>query len=229
MLARTLLAPACLTAACLGAPLHAEAPNLSADPQGQPGSVAQLVLAQQAYQTALRQGEVLALLSAIRLARGISQRPATGWTLETRGKALPDAPAGKPAAPQPGGETAMLIARNLAGEDPDLQDLVYALDAQLPGTHQDTALVASSDLAPGQTDVWTLPLFGEVLAEIGLIGDGDGPLTLTVADEGGTPLCTRPPGSQPRLCSLTPARNGFFTVAIANAGTTVNSYRLLAN
>lgn len=223
MLARSLLILACLTA-----PLHAEEPNLSARAQGQPGSVAQLILAQRAYQTALRQGEVLALLSAIHLARGITQRPATGWTLETQGQAA-DAPPGLSAAPDPADEAAMTIARNLAGEDPDLQDLVYALDAQVPGTHQDTALLATSDLGPGQTDVWTLPLFGEVLAEIGLIGDGDSPLSLTVADEGGTPLCTRPASSQPALCSLTPARNGFFTVRVSNRGPTVNSYRLLAN
>ena len=123
----------------------------------------------------------------------------------------------------------MTIARNLAGEDPDLQDLVYALDAQLPDADQDTAVVATSDLGPGQTDTWTLPLFGEVAAEVGLVGDGNGPLALTVADETGAVLCARPAGTGPALCSLTPARNGFFAVTVANAGTMVNSYRLLGN
>lgn len=224
MLSRSFLLFACLTA-----PLHAQEANLSADPQGAPGSVAQLILAQRAYQAALTQGEALALLAAIRLARGVTQRPATGWTLTTDGKPAPDAPPGQPAAPDPAGEDAMAIARNLAGEDPDLQDLVYALDAQLPDAHQDTAVVATSDLGPGQTDTWTLPLFGEVTAEIGLVGDGDGPLGLTVTGESGAVVCTRPAGTGPALCSLTPARNGFFTVTVANAGGMVNSYRLLGN
>ena len=223
MLARSLLILACLTA-----PLHAEEPNLSSRAQGQPGSVAQLILAQRAYQTALRQGEVLALLSAIHLARGITQRPATGWTLETQGQAA-DAPPGLSAAPDPADEAAMTIARNLAGEDPDLQDLVYALDAQVPGTQQDTALVATSDLGPGQTDVWTLPLFGEVLAEIGLIGDGDTPLGLAVVDDTGALVCALPPATAPAVCRFTPARNGFFAVRVSNPGLARNSYRLVGN
>lgn len=210
-------------------PAWAEAPNLAHPSGGAPGSAARLVLAQRAHQAALEQGEVLALLSAIRLARGISQRPAVGWIRETVGKAAKDAPPGAPAAPDPGGEAAMAMARNLAGVDPDLQDLVYALDAQLPHGALPTALVATAHLAPGQTDRWTLPLFGEVAAEIGLIGDGDGPLTLVLSDETGATLCTRPASTQPMLCSLTPARNGFFTVTIHNPGASVNSYRLIGS
>ena len=210
-------------------PALAEAPNLSRPAGGAPGSAARLVLAQRAHQAALERGEVIALLSAIRLARGISQRPATGWSRTTEGKAPKDAPPGNPAAPDPGGEAAMTMARNLAGEDPDLQDLVYALDAQLPHGALPTALVAMADLAPGQTDHWTLPLFGEVAAEIGLIGDGDGPLTLALTDETGATLCARPASAQPMLCSLTPARNGFFTVTIHKSGASGNSYRLIGN
>lgn len=79
-------------------PALAEAPNLSRPAGGAPGSAARLVLAQRAHQAALERGEVIALLSAIRLARGISQRPATGWSRTTEGKAPKDAP---PAIPPP--------------------------------------------------------------------------------------------------------------------------------
>jgi hypothetical protein len=41
--------------------------------------------------------------------------------------------------------------------------------------------------------------------------------------------CTHPPDIQPMLCSLTPARNGFFTVRVVNSGSMVNSYRLIGN
>ena len=210
-------------------PAAAETPNLSLTATGEPGSAARLILAQRAYDAALRDGEVLALLSAISLARGISQRPATGWTRTTEGKAPAEAPQGAPAAPDPGGDAAMSVARNLAGEDPNLQDLVYALDAQVPHGQFPTALVTTADLAPGESDIWTLPLFGEVAAEIGLIGDGDGPLSMTLTDETGTTLCTHPASAAPILCSLTPARNGFFTVTIHNPGAMVNSYRLIGN
>ncbi|MFN7001778.1 MAG: hypothetical protein ACK4ST_17400, partial [Elioraea tepidiphila] len=165
----------------------------------------------------------------IRLARGVTLRPATGWERVATTEIPPDAPQGAPAAPDPGGEAALTIVRNLAGEDPDLRDLVYDLDAQLPRAAPHTAVEVRADLAPGQTDSWRLPLFGEVAAEIALIGDGDGALSLTIADEDGATVCVYPPSHEPLLCRLTPARNGFFTVTIRNAGDTVNSYRLVGN
>jgi hypothetical protein len=215
--------------ALLATPAGAEDPNLAPDPQGAPGSAAQLVTAQRAYEIALTTGEMLPLLAAIRLARSVTLRPATGWEKMTTGEALPDASGGARAAPDPAGEAALTVARNLAGDDPDLQDLVYGLDAQEPRARSLTAVEARSDLAPGQTDQWRLPLFGQVAAEIALIGDGDGPLLLTLTDDGGTVLCAHPPGPDLALCRLTPARNGFFTVTVMNPGTTVNSYRLIGN
>jgi hypothetical protein len=211
----------------LASPACAQAPNLSTDPQGTHGSAAQLVLAQRAYDAALATGDILPLLTAIRLARAVTLRPATGWKKSMTGEAPADAAQGRTAAPDPAGEVALTIARNLAGEIPDLQDLVFDLDAQMPRGRTRTAVEARADLAPGQTDDWRLPLFGEVAAEIALIGDGDGPLLMTVRDEGGATVCAQPATAEPVLCRLTPARNGFFTVTIANPGATVNSYRLI--
>lgn len=218
-----------LVVALLSWPVLAEAPNLSVRPEGAQGSVAQLVLAQRAYAEALARGEVLPLLAAIRLAHGVSLRPAVGWERAPVADIPADAPQGQPAAPDPGGEGALTIARNLAGEDLDLQDLVYDLDAQLPRAAPHTAVEVRADLAPGQTDSWRLPLFGEVSVELGLIGDGDTALSLTVADAAGIAVCARPPSAAPMLCRLTPARNGFFTVTLRNTGSLVNSYRLIGN
>lgn len=224
-----MIRPLALILALHAAPARAEAPNLAMAPQGAPGSAAQLVLAQRAYATALASGEVLPLLTAIHLARGVTLRPATGWEKITTGQALTDAPQGRTAAPDPAGEAALTIAQNLAGEDPDLQDMVFDLDAQVPGGRLLTAVEARSDLAPGQTDDWRLPLFGEVAAEIGLISDGDSPLLMIVRDESGATVCAHPPGPDPTLCRLTPARNGFFMISVTNPGATVNSYRLIGN
>ena len=210
-------------------PALAEEPNLSANPTGSPGTAQRLVLAQRSWQHALTTGEVLPMLVAIRLARSITLRPAPGWERTTAGDAAPDAPTGRDAAPDPASEAALAIARNLAGDDPDLQDLVYDLDAQLPRGRLETATEAKASLAPGQTDSWRLALFGEVGAELALIGDGDSPLSLTLTDEAGNVLCASPPSLNPALCRLTPARNGFFTATIQNPGGTVNSYRLIGN
>jgi hypothetical protein len=218
-----------LSVALLALPAFAETPNLSSMPEGALGSAAQLVLAQRAYDLAMSEGEVLPLLAAIRLARGITLRPASGWERVTTGDAASDAPEGRAASPDPASDAVLEIARNLAGEDTDLQDLVYDLDAQIPRGRTETAVVVTGDLAPGQSDAWTLPLFGEVAAEIALVGDGDGPLVVTLRDESGATLCTQPASRHPMLCRLTPARNGFFTVTVQNAGGTVNSYRLIGN
>ncbi len=226
-----------LILALLAVPARAETPNLSAAPEGTPGSAAQLTLAQRAYAEALATGEVLPLLAAIHLARSVTLRPATGWERTTIGaapdaapNAAPDAARpGTPSAPDPASDAALTVARNLAGEDPDLQDLVFDLDAQMPRGRTLTAIEARADLAPGQTDDWRMPLFGEVSAEIALIGDGAGPLVLSVRDAGGATVCAHPATAAAVLCRLTPARNGFFTVAITNTGGTVNRYRLIGN
>ena len=215
--------------AVLALPALAQEPNLSATPLGEPGSAAQLVLAQQTYLAAISSGEVPSLLTAIQLARVVTVRPATGWERTTTGDALAEAATGVSAPADPSGEAALTIARNLAGDDPDLQDMVWDLDAQLPGLRNLTAVEVRADLYPGQTDEWRLPLFGEVTAEIGLIGDGDSPLQMSILDDNGEPVCTHDASIQPVLCRLTPALNGFFVVSIQNPGDTVNSYRLIGN
>lgn len=226
----TRLAPLLVVACAAGlSPAMAQEPNLSTNPTGTPGTAQRLVVAQRTWQHALTTGDVLPMLVAIRLARSVTLRPAPAWERTTTGDADPEAPKGRDAAPDPASEAALAIVRNLAGEDPDLQDLVYDLDAQLPRTRLETATQATADLAPGQTDTWRMALFGEVDAELALIGDGDSPLSLTLRDEADNVLCAAPPTRNPALCRLTPARNGFFTVTIHNPGSTVNSYRLIGN
>jgi hypothetical protein len=224
----TRLAALFALAAAIG-PAVAEAPNLSATPTGSPGTAHRLLLSQRTWQQALTTGDVLPMLVAIRLARSVTLRPAPAWARTTEGDPTPDAPIGRKSAPDPASEAALAIARNLVGDDPDLQDLAYDLDAQLPRGRTETATEAKADLGPGQTDRWTLPLFGEVGAELALIGDGDTPLSLTLTDEAGHTVCATPLSTDPALCRLTPARNGFFTATIHNPGDMVNSYRLIGN
>jgi hypothetical protein len=213
----------------LAMPALAEEANVTATADGEPGSAAQLILAQKTYLSAILSGEILPLLEAIQLARAVTLRPATGWERTAIGGAPAEPAADQATPPDPAGEMALTIARNLAGDDPDLQDMVWDLDAQLPGSRTLTAVEARAKLAPGQTDAWRMPLFGQVPAEIGLIGDGNSPLEITVSDAGGASICAQAASVQPFLCRLTPARNGFFTVEIVNHGTAANSYRLIGN
>lgn len=217
LLAAQLLAPA--------SPARAEAPNLSEDPTGTPGPVARLVLAQRTYQAALAQGDAVLLLAAIRLARSVASRRPTSWVKTPPETTDPDVDT----AQDPAGPEALAILQGLASENPDLQDLVYDLDAQRPHDPQGTVAEARAALDGGQGDSWRMPLFGELPAEIALIGGEGSALSLTVADEGGTVVCALPPGTKAGLCGFTPARNGFFTVEVRNEGPDRTSYRLIGN
>jgi hypothetical protein len=210
-------------------PAWAEEPNLSATATGTPGSASRLILAQRAYQAALNSGDTITLLAAIRLARSVSLRAPTAWEKTTTGEAPADQSTGRDAPPDPASARAIAIAQGLAGEDPDLQDLVYDLDAQLPHARRPTATITDATLGGGQTDTWRMPLFGEVQAEIGLIGDSDSPLSLTIEDDTGAIVCALPDSFGPGLCRIIPARNGFFTVKVWNLGSVQNSYQLIGN
>jgi hypothetical protein len=69
---------------------------------------------------------------------------------------------------------------------------------------------------PGTDRPLALPLFGEVAAELALIGDGGAALALMVTDEAGTLVCAHPASREPGLCRFIPARNGFFVVSVHN-------------
>lgn len=208
------------------APAHAEEPNLSTQPVAEPGAATQLVLAQWLFRQATESGDPVVLLAAIRLARGVTLRPALGWEQTTADETKPTTPVDPP---DPASPAALAMLQGLAVDDPDLQDLVYDLDAQRPPGRLPVATVARSELAGGTSEAWRVPLSGSVAAEIALIGDGGTALGLTVTDETDAVVCTRPPAFDPALCRITPARNGFFTVTVVNAGTGGNSYKLVGN
>ncbi|MCU0904609.1 MAG: hypothetical protein MUE83_12140 [Tabrizicola sp.] len=210
-------------------PALSDPANLVAETSGATGATARLVIAQRTYLAAMKHGDAVMLLSAIRLARSVTLREPMGWDRTTSGEAAPDQPTGRVAPADPAGPETLAIVQALAGEDPSLQDLVYDLDAQRPHRPRATVSRASAELAGGQSDAWRIALSGLVPAEIGVIGDGDSPLGLTVTDETGAIICARAPDPDPALCRFTPARNGFFQVTVANAGKALNSYHLLGN
>jgi hypothetical protein len=216
-----------LTIACfLGHPAAAQDASPDRPVAGTAGSPTRLVLAQRSYAHALRAGDALMLVAAIRLARSVTLRPATGWEKTSTG---PDVGAVPLQGPDPGSDIALTIARNLAAEDPDLQDLVYDLGAQVPHATHLTAVVAEARLGAGDSDTWRLPLFGSVPAELAVIPLEGGPLAVTIVDEGAISVCTRTPTEEPSLCRFTPLLNGFFTVTVRNVGPTPAGYRLVGN
>jgi hypothetical protein len=223
--------PAVFLAALLSAssPALADPANVAPARSGTDGAAGRLVLAQQSYLAAMEEGDPVLLLASIRLARSVIIRLPTGWTRTTTDEGPADQEIGRSAAPDPASPQVLAIAQALAGEDVALQDVAFDLDAQRPQGRQPTAVRAEAAVAGGQTDSWRLALSGDVPAELGLIGDGDSALGLTVTDDSGSIVCALPPGPAPALCRFTPARNGFFTVEVSNHGPLQNSYQLVGS
>lgn len=203
-------------------------PNLATRGGGAQGGVAQLAFAHRLFVLGLAEKDAMAVLAAARLARDVTvtavDRPKQTQQLE--GLATVDGGAGVigPVSPD-----AMLdAARKLAGND---ETMLGQIDAALgiepdPGT---TAGRTVSQLAAGQADIWQLAVFGGVLAEVAVIGDGDGNLNLGIADENGVTICRNSGPGDLAHCDWVPAWNGYFTVTVSNLGTTQNNYHLLTN
>ncbi|MFM7334997.1 MAG: hypothetical protein ACKO1H_11415 [Tabrizicola sp.] len=218
---------AALLSAC--SPALADPANVAQVGSGAVGAAGRLVLAQQAYLAAMKEGDPVLLLASIRLARSVTVRLPTGWARTTTDEGPADQEMGRSAAPDPASPQVLAIAQALAGEDIALQDIAFDLDAQRPQGRQPTAIRAEAAVAGGQTDSWRIALSGDVSAELGLIGDGDSALGLVVTDDNGSIVCALPPGLTPALCRFTPARNGFFTVEVSNHGALQNSYQLVGS
>jgi hypothetical protein len=209
-------------------PAFAQEANLLPSLDGATGAASQLVLAQRVYRHAGKSGDPVLLLAAIRLARGVTIRAAPAWERTTDATDPPpdrewDGP------PDPGDPAALAVLQGLVLDDPDLQDLAFDLDAQLPKGRLPVATVAKAGLNGGSVDDWRLALSGAVAAEIAVIGDGGTALAMSVVDEGGTVVCAHPATTEPALCRFTPARNGFFIVRVTNEGASWNSYHLVGN
>lgn len=218
-----------LILALLLSPAEAQEANLAPTANAGRGAASQLVLAHRVFRVAGRTGDPVLLLTAIRLARGVVLRPAPAWERETKGGSEPPADWAERIPPDPGSPGSLAVLHGLASDDPDLQDLAYDLDAQLPAGRLPVATVARAGLGGDAQDDWRLPLAGSVAAEIALIGDAGTVLGLTVTDDSGATVCALPATVEPTLCRFTPARNGFFTVRVSNEGPGWGGYQLVGN
>jgi hypothetical protein len=216
-------------AALLAGPLPAETrkgANLETTAPARPGPVARLVLAQQLYLTGLAEKDALALLTAARLmARtGVILSPdrlpdMTG----KRPKTLPPDP-----IPLPDAAATLATAAVLARGDEAILALIDT-EKTAPPLPKGGVRQSQGSLPPKATDTWTLAFFGQSTAELAVLGNGASTLSITVADENGTPVCATTAASDRLYCRFTPSWNGDFTITVANPGPEVDSYLLLTN
>ena len=229
---RRILGSAAL-AVCLTGPAGAEdrsgmnlAEGSPAANEAAPGGVAQFALAQDLHALGLQLSDALMVLTAARIAAGVSL---TDVTRERQGEAAPIQNA-SPAEPVLSDSAQMLAdARALAGEDELLLSLADDVEAEGARGRIGGASRETVRLAAGASDVWKVPFYGEAQAEIGVSGGGDTAFSVVVEDENGNRIWC-PAGMRVSFyCDFTPRWNGFFLVTVSNTGAADSSYMLLTN
>ena len=120
-------------------------------------------------------------------------------------------------------------ALELAGDDETLKGLIE--DAQAEGSRGRIGGAVSwlSRLPSGQVDVWEVPFYGNSYAEVAVAGDGDANLDVVITDENGNVICYDVSPSDSVYCDFVPAWDGYFYIAVENAGRSRNSYYLMTN
>ncbi|MDZ4136561.1 MAG: hypothetical protein U1D06_13350 [Paracoccaceae bacterium] len=219
--------PCLLVLSMLATPVFAQqAANFDPTARGPGTAVAQLVFAQGLHAHGLAQNDALALLAAAEMAGAVDMAMVARLP-ETTGAATAAQPDLRP-GPVSAAQMQAAAEAMAAGDD----SLITLLDRAKTGN----ALVraggvsaSAATLAAGQTHVWTLPLDGGTLAEIGVIGDGDGNLDAVLTDAGGQILCRESGVSDRIACDLVPAETGYFTLTVQNHGPGVETYLLLSN
>lgn len=205
-----------------------QGPNLAASGTGRPGGVAQIALAHRLYAQGIERRDAVDVTTAARLAREVKLSPLAAPKATEAVESL-DQGGGQLGAPGPVTIPGMLAAaRALSGNDEVLLTLLDRVEAEAPDGRV-TAAMAESVLAAGRRDVWMIPFFGGSLAEIAIVGDGDGNMDLTIADEAGAIVCLAAGPGDIAYCDWVPARNGSFTVTVTNLGSIENTYQILRN
>jgi hypothetical protein len=120
-------------------------------------------------------------------------------------------------------------AKELAADDEAVIGLIDDAMAEGARGRIGGAVEWLSRLPAGQTDVWEVPFYGNSLAEIAVVGDGDTNLDVAVTDENGNVICYDVSWSDRLYCDWTPAWDGYFYVTVQNLGGSRNSYHLVTN
>lgn len=201
-----------------------DGPNVEGTGTGQRGGVAQILLAADLFALGLAQQDALTVLAAARLAGRVDVAEVARDRVTTGGEAAAPAAGGPATAAQ-----MLAAAQALAGEDPLMLDLLAEVGAEVARDRVGGAVRSLAALPPGATDAWTLPFYGQSLAEVAILGNGGGNLDLRVTDEGGQVLCQDLGPADRAYCDFVPARTGYFIITVDNRGPGHNAYHLLTN
>ncbi|MDQ2065968.1 hypothetical protein Q9295_06265 [Xinfangfangia sp. CPCC 101601] len=120
-------------------------------------------------------------------------------------------------------------AAELAGDDAALQEIIEDAQAETSRGRIGGGVSWLSKLNSGKIDIWEVPFYGNSYAEVAVVGDGDANLDVIITDANGNVICYDTSPSDQVYCDFVPAWDGYFYVAVENAGRKRNSYYLMTN
>lgn len=198
--------------------------NLDETATGSPGGVARYDMAQALYALGAANKDAVLALAAAKLAASVQMTDVTRDGTHSPSKAASDGAS----APADAG-VMFAAARAYAADDEALLEMIDGVEAEDMSGLGIGAARELSTLSPGAVDVWTIPFFGASYAEIGVKGDGNSPLLVTVADENGNRVTCPARVGDRFYCDFVPRWNAYFTISVKNDGNQHNSYYLLTN
>lgn len=197
--------------------LAQDRPVLDPAASAQPGAVALYLQARGLAALGQAAKDPLLVAAAARILHGLSL---------TDTPRQPDpAPASLPALSAPDAAGLLDIARTL---DAGLtySDLTDLLAREVPPAPKALRVTAST-LAPGQSEVWTLPFFGGTYGELAILGDGRSNLDMVVTAAGDTQICQDRGSADAAFCGFALVENGDVRITISNVGPAPDTYLLL--
>lgn len=225
----------CATALCLAATAPVafaedkSGENVVQAAQSERGAVAQAAMAQDlfAYATANRNAVAALAAAQVMMALDIADVEREKETKDNEGDAVVETGEGVDAPTD--AATMLAAARDYAGGDETLLGLIEDAEAEGARGRMGGASRTLSRLRAGKTDIFKVPFYGQRLAELAIVGDGDANLDLLVTDENGNTMCLDRSYSDQLYCAWTPAWDGYFYIAVKNMGRVRNSYYILTN
>jgi hypothetical protein len=200
--------------------------NFDFQTYGPPEGASIIATAHEAYAIGLHHGYALAVLAAAEALAAVEVTAGDPVKKTVTGPSPAEDAAG--AADAPPGEAEMRRqATELANGDPEHLARIAAAGAIAARERLGGVILWTSDLAAGQSDVWELPFIGVAPSEVAVVGDGDAPLYVHIADENGNTVCAGAGASNSFHCRFVPLQDGTFVVSVTNMGQARNSYHLM--
>ncbi len=123
-------------------------------------------------------------------------------------------------------------AAKLAGEDEAMQRMIAEVAAPAQSLSKgdvDGPGCGTTRVNSNSTDRYSITFQGGRSAVVGISGDGDTDLDLSVFDENGNSICTSSGYSDDEACDWNPRSTGAFRIEVKNLGNVYNEYLFCTN